>query len=64
VRQTQAQARQEGAYATDGEEALFARQQALLSPEVIARIGRQDPELFRFPGMFGGITTLFRVYNT
>ncbi|MCC7264171.1 MAG: hypothetical protein IT369_16805 [Candidatus Latescibacteria bacterium] len=61
---TQAQAREEGAYATEGEEELFARQQALLSPEVIARIGRQDPELFRFPGMFGGITTLFKIYNT
>ena len=60
---TQAQAHQEGAYATDGEEALFARQQALLSPEVLARIAGQDPELFRFPGMFGGITTLFRIYN-
>ncbi len=64
VRQTQAQARQEGAYAIDGEEALFARQQGLLSPEVIARIGSQDPELFRFPGMFGGITTLFKIYNS
>jgi hypothetical protein len=64
VRQTQAQARQEGAYETAGEEELFARQQGLLSPEVIARIRRQDPELFRFPGMFGGITTLFRIYKS
>lgn len=64
VRQTQAQARQEGAYATDGEEALFARQQALLTPEVIDRIRSQDPDLFRFPGMFGGITTLFRIYKS
>jgi hypothetical protein len=64
VRQTQALARQEGAYATEGEETLFARQQALLSPEVIGRIGKRDPELFRFPGMFGGITTLFRIYNS
>lgn len=63
VGQTQAEARREGAYGTDAEEALFARQQALLTPEVIERIGGQDPELFRFPGMFGGITTLFRIYK-
>jgi len=63
VAQTQAQARQEGAYGTDREEELFARQQGLLSPEVISRIRQQDPELFRFPGMFGGITTLFRINN-
>ena len=64
VRQTQADARQEGAYDPDREELLFARQQALLNPEVIARIAGQDLELFRFPGMFGGITTLFKIYNT
>lgn len=63
VLETQTQARQEGAYGTGQEEALFARQQGLLSAEVIDRIGRQDPELFRFPGMFGGITTLFKILN-
>jgi hypothetical protein len=54
-------ARREGAYDVDDERDLSIRQQALLSPEVVERIRHQDEELFRFPGMFGGITTLFRI---
>ncbi len=64
VAQIQALAREEGAYAIEGEEDLFTRQQAMLSPEVVQRIRSRDPELFRFPGMFGGITTLFKIYNS
>jgi hypothetical protein len=55
----QAQAREQGTYAVEDEAALCQRQQALLRPQVLERIQRGDEHLFRFPGMFGGITTLF-----
>ncbi|MEW6750732.1 MAG: hypothetical protein AB1505_07110 [Candidatus Latescibacterota bacterium] len=56
---TQAAARQEGTYGLEDQEPLFARQQEMLTPERLERLERADPELFRFPGMFGGIATLF-----
>ena len=55
----QAAARAAGSYTAPDEEALYQRQQALLTVDVLRRIGAQDEDLFRFPGMFGGITTLF-----
>ena len=57
----QGEARRQGAYDVDDEQSLSVRQRDLLSPEVVGRIGRQDEDLFRFPGMFGGITTLFKL---
>ena len=61
IRRIQEEARQQGAYEVADEGELFARQQALLTPEILERIRLQDEELFRFPGMFGGITTLFNL---
>ena len=34
-------------------------QRSLIDDELLNRIRFLDDELFRFPGMFGGITTLF-----
>jgi hypothetical protein len=61
IEETQIKARQQGAYDVADEEVSGLRQQALLNAEVIARIRHQDEKLFRFPGMFGGITTLFNI---
>ena len=58
----QVEARLQGAYDVDDEQALSIRQRDLLSPQVVGRISRQDEDLFRFPGMFGGITTLFKLF--
>jgi hypothetical protein len=59
VQLTQEEAGRAGSYAVVDEAALFARQRGLLTPQVVERIRSQDAALFRFPGMFGGITTLF-----
>jgi hypothetical protein len=59
VRQAQEEARKAGTYDVADEATSFARQRQLLTDEVLARIESQDELLFRFPGMFGGITTLF-----
>jgi hypothetical protein len=61
ITQIQDEARRQGAYSVEDEKALNARQQALLKSEVLERIRNQDEALFRFPGMFGGITTLFNL---
>jgi hypothetical protein len=61
VRRTQKVARVQGTYEVADQEALFARQRGLLTGEGIDRIRRRDEALFRFPGMFGGITTLFKL---
>ena len=63
IARIQTAARREGAYEVADERALFARQQGMVSEEVLERIRRQDAELFRFPGMFGGITTLFKLMS-
>lgn len=55
---TQETARATGTYDVDDQIPLFERQQALVSPAVLQRIAAGDPEIFRFPGMFGGVTTL------
>lgn len=58
---TQEQARREGSYAVEEEQALFDRQRALLDEGVLARIRDQDEAVFRFPGMFGGVAPLFNL---
>ena len=62
ITRLQAEARRQGAYDVDDEQALSVRQGDLITPEVVGRISRQDEDLFRFPGMFGGITTLFKLF--
>ena len=61
IRTIQEDARGQGTYDADDQGALFSRQRGLLNDEVIARIRQRDEVLFRFPGMFGGITTLFNL---
>ena len=61
VERTQREARAQGPYDVADQEVMFARQQGLLTAEVVARIRRREEGLFRFPGMFGGITTLFNL---
>ncbi len=55
----QEQARCEGSYAVEDEQALFERQRTLFDEAVLARIRDQDEAVFRFPGMFGGVAPLF-----
>ncbi len=59
----QEQARREGSYAVEAEQALFDRQLALLDETVLARIRDQDEAVFRFPGMFGGVAPLFNLVD-
>ena len=59
VLQVRDEARNAGTYEEVAEAASFARQRELLTDDVLARIECEDEQLFRFPGMFGGITTLF-----
>ena len=59
----QDQARREGSYAVTDEQALFERQRTLLDEAVLARIREQDEAMFRFPGMFGGVTPLFNLVD-
>ena len=59
VRKIQEEARDAGTYEVEDEAASFGRQRGLLTDEVLTRIAARDEQLFRFPGMFGGITTLF-----
>ncbi len=59
----QEQARREGSYAVAEEQALFDRQRALLDEAVLARIRDQDEAVFRFPGMFGGVASLFSLVD-
>ena len=59
----QEQARCEGSYAVEAEQALFDRQRALLDEAVLARIRDQDEAVFRFPGMFGGVAPLFNLVD-
>ena len=61
ITRIQLEARRQGAYDVDDEQALSVRQGDLITPEVVGRISQQDEDLFRFPGMFGGITTLFKL---
>lgn len=55
------EARRAGSYDTgdEDERALFEYQHSMIDEALLERIRAKDPELFRFPGMFGGITTLF-----
>lgn len=55
------EARQDGSYEVEDQQALFERQQALLTGDLLERIGGADPEVFRFPGMFGAVCPLFDV---
>jgi hypothetical protein len=63
VRQVQEEARTAGAYDVEDEAASFARQRELLTDDVLSRIESRDEPLFRFPGMFGGVTTLFNAMS-
>ena len=54
-----AEARRVGSYDVVDEREFFDFQRSMLDAELLERIRSQDSELFRFPGMFGGITTLF-----
>ena len=59
----QEQARCEGSYAVEEEQALFDRQHTLLDEAVLDRIRAQDEAVFRFPGMFGGVAPLFSLID-
>lgn len=59
----QGQARREGSYSVEEEQALFERQRALLDEAVLDRIRDQDEAVFRFPGMFGGVAPLFNLID-
>ena len=48
-----------GSYDAADERVFFDYQEGMIHEPLLARIRAQDPELFRFPGMFGGIATLF-----
>jgi hypothetical protein len=61
MREIQDAARAAGSYDVADQAPLFARQRDLLTPDVLGRIAAADELLFRFPGMFGGITTLFKL---
>ena len=63
IAEIQEEARLAGSYSVADEKAIAARQRALLNPEVIDRVCTQDSDLFRFPGTFGGITTLFTLLS-
>jgi hypothetical protein len=54
-----AEARRVGSYDVGDELVLFESQQAMLDHSLLERIREKDSDLFRFPGMFGAITTLF-----
>ncbi|MFH1567909.1 MAG: hypothetical protein ABIL09_07895 [Gemmatimonadota bacterium] len=60
----QAAAAAAGAYDAPDQDLLFRRQSALLIPEVLERVAAADPELFRFPGMFGAVAPLFSRLDT
>ena len=53
------EARGAGSYDAADERVFFDYQEGMIDEPLLARIRAQDPELFRFPGMFGGIATLF-----
>ena len=53
------EARGAGSYDAADEGVFFDYQEGMIDGRLLARIRAQDPELFRFPGMFGGIATLF-----
>ena len=55
------EARGAGSYdaADEGEGVFFDYQEGMIDEPLLARIRAQDPGLFRFPGMFGGVATLF-----
>ncbi|MCY3760370.1 MAG: hypothetical protein OXH50_03910 [Gemmatimonadetes bacterium] len=53
------EARGSGSYDAADEGAFFDCQEGMIDEPLLARIRSRDPELFRFPGMFGGIATLF-----
>ena len=53
------EARGAGSYDAADEGVFFDYQEGMLDEPLLARIRAQDPEMFRFPGMFGGIATLF-----
>ena len=54
-----AEAGRVGSYDVADERLLFDSQRSMLDAALLERIRSQDSELFRFPGMFGAITTLF-----
>lgn len=53
------EARGAGSYDAADERVFFDFQEGMIDEPLLARIRAQDPEVFRFPGMFGGIATLF-----
>jgi hypothetical protein len=61
IRAAQSAARASGTYSAADQAPLFARQRAMLTGQVLARLEAGDPELCRFPGMFGAIATLYRL---
>ena len=59
VAETSAEARRAGSYDVTDERELFEFQNSMLDATLLERIREQDGELFRFPGMFGAVVTLF-----
>jgi len=60
----QESARTSGSYEAGGAPSLFEDAEKLLTPETIDRIRSADPDLFRFPGMFGAVTPLFTLLKS
>ena len=52
-------ARSAGSYDAGDQNTFFIRQKTLLTDGVLYRISKADPELFRYPGMFGAVAPLF-----
>ena len=59
VKAAAAEAGNAGTYDVEDERVCFDFQRSMIDTPLLRNIRAQDPELFRFPGMFGGITTLF-----
>jgi hypothetical protein len=55
----QGSARSAGSYDARDQNTFFMRQKILLTDGVLDRISKGDPELFRYPGMFGAVAPLF-----
>ncbi|MEE3232670.1 MAG: hypothetical protein VX294_00760 [Candidatus Latescibacterota bacterium] len=52
-------ARSAGSYDVGDQNTFFMRQKVLLTEGVLDRISKGDPEMFRYPGMFGAVAPLF-----
>ena len=50
-----------GSYDTAGERVFFDYQEGMIDGTLLTHTHAQDPELFRFLGMFGGIAMLLNL---